>query len=77
MLDWFCGLELCFSPFRERIKSVKVDYRVVSGLACYWIQTDPNGIIIDAAPIARAWIGSHLNIFRRAFPKASVKRLKE
>jgi hypothetical protein len=51
-----------------------IDYRVVSGTACYWIQID-RGIIVDAAPIAKAWIGVSLNRFQRAFPRASIKVL--
>ena len=51
------------------------DYRVVSGIACYWIQTDKAGIIRDAAPIVKAWIGMHLIRFKQAFPRASVKQL--
>ena len=54
-----------------------VDYRVVCGVACYWIQVDDKERIIDAAPIAKAWIGSYLLSFRRAFPRAFIRRICE
>ena len=31
-----------------------------SRIATYWVETDGNGIILDAAPIARKWRGRNI-----------------
>jgi hypothetical protein len=58
------------------MKGKYIEYRVVHGKVCYWIKTDSSGMIVDAAPIARAWCGKYLSVFKKAFPFASVRELR-
>mgnify|MGYP007040059727 CR=1 FL=1 len=50
-----------------------VDLLVTNGRACYWIQI-VGGIIRDAAPIARRWIGKSFIEFveRKQFTKLEL-----